>query len=558
MLKIFRSIKEWASSAKAAEKGTKNQVPKEPTGKATAKVVRRPTSGSTRLAPKHKLAAKSANSRNSSELVMHLGNRRSDKMDRLSTTGDFGFFETELGTVLLHRNDIDDESPPIVGQEYSYQLGEGKDGKLKAYKASKARTTKSPEVQTEARDNSLEACLGERRVDKVRTVNAQGGFGILEGELGTVFLHRNDVDDKSLPIQGQSYAYTLEKRDDGKLKAVDASPEDRPTVDNTDDGVEPIHDLYKWAYIWLGTHSKFSPAIKQLADLALGEDWRYREQSDTTFDEFGVLRSYIRFTFTRISHEGKVAEDKKYAVFNTGLVDRLYQPIFALFQKNDDPDHPELQWKWKAFCVSGEGHDGKLLSRTFSTLPPAARYFEHIDDLYFDADAPFDEDVKHIVLDGIKRDRYPHNFLRDYAGEFSQEAYDSSPIIEVGHERLRKYLVELADKLNKDDAMFRKLHSRLLHAIVRAREKARWNYRAVVPQYYPRHNRMSFLLPLALVDLSDTIIDAALVVQAERVDGELKYQAYTIFPLSYAYRNARLVAKPISDWLNPEKILEKN
>jgi hypothetical protein len=118
----------------------------------------------------------------------------------------------------------------------------------------------------------------------------------------------------------------------------------------------------------------------------------------------------------------------------------------------------------------------------------------------------------------------------------------------------KKYLETVAEAIDKDDAMFRKLHNRLAAAINLAQARARWNYRAIVPQYYPRFNKMSFLLPLALMD--DTKIDAALVVQPERVQGDLKYQGYTIFPLSYAYRNARLIAKPISDWLNPDIILD--
>ena len=477
---------------------------------------------------------------------MHTSNRRTDEIKRLGTTGDFGFFETEVGSVFLHKADITDNEPPVVGVRYSYDLGEGNDGKLKAFKASRilvANSAETPETMNPATSNDIEDHIGQKRSDKVKSVNVQGGFAILEGDLGTVLLHKNDVENKSLPVVSQTYVYTLGKRDDGKLKALKASLQNSFRTDDDDD-VEAVHDLYKWAYIPLHSHDTVSVPIQQLANLALAEDWRYREQSDSTVDDFGVLRSYIRFTFTRVSHEEKIAQNEEYAVFNTGLVDRFYKPIYAFFEKND---HPRIPWKWKAFCVAGQGFDGKLLNRTFSALPSAARYFQDIDDIYFDADAPFDEDINHIVLDGIKRDRYPHEFLNEYTGGFSHSEYRKSP---------SEYLVQLADDLDKDDAMFRKLHNRLAAAIDLAQARARWNYRAVVPQYYPRFNKMSFLLPLALLD--DTKIDAALVVQAERVQGELKYQGYTIFPLSYAYRNARLVAKPISDWLNPSEILGTN
>lgn len=499
--------------------------------------------------------------------MMDLGNRRTDEINEVSGTGAFGFFKTEFGKVMLHKADIADKEPPVVGARYSYQLGESKDGKLKAYNATLAPSSGEKHVSNviaPIANHDVENQLGSRRAGKVKTVNVQGGFAILEEDLGTVMLHRNDVDNNEIPVLHKTYAYTLSQRDDGQLKALDASlvhPSDTLTNANDDadeDGensVEPIHDLYKWAYIWLGSYNKASPAITQLKELALNEDWGYREQSDPTVDEFGVLRSYLRFTFTRLSHEGKIVDDGQNAAFNTGLVDILYRPIYAFFEKNDQPNQP---WKWKEFCVAGEGANGKLLPRKFTALPSPAKFFNNIDDIYFDADASFDADIKHIVLDGIKRDRYPHKFLNEYAGGFSQPEYDRSQKIDIGGHSLKVYLVELAERLEKDAGSFRKLYNRLNDAIKLAREKARWNYREVVPQYYPRHNKMSFLLPLALVDLRDEIVDTALVVQAERVEGELKYQAYTIFPLPYAYRNARLVAKPISDWLNSKNVLGRD
>jgi hypothetical protein len=300
-------------------------------------------------------------------------------------------------------------------------------------------------------------------------------------------------------------------------------------------------ELFDWAFIPLFSRDTTSKAISDLASLALTEDWRYRESPAEEFDDFGILRNYIKFTFTRLRHEGKVITGDRFATFNTGLVDRFYEPIYALFEKNDRATPP---WKWRSFCVSGQGEEGKLLARTFEPLPKAASYFTNIDDLYFDAEAPFDEDLDHIVLDGIRRDRYPHYFLETYAGGFSLQEYLANR---------DSYLAVIADRLNQNDAMYRRLRNRLKDAIQLARKRVSWNYRAVVPQYYPKHNLMSFLLPISLSD--DTKVDAALVVQSIRVDGKLRYQGYTIYPLAYAYRNARLVAKPISDWLDSEMIL---
>ena len=83
-----------------------------------------------------------------------------------------------------------------------------------------------------------------------------------------------------------------------------------------------------------------------------------------------------------------------------------------------------------------------------------------------------------------------------------------------------------------------------------AEKRARWNFKTAVPIYNPRFNKMSLLLPLAL--LNDEVVDISLVV-TKNASGS--YQGRTVFPLTWAYRNARLVCRPDSDWLTPEKIV---
>lgn len=374
-----------------------------------------------------------------------------------------------------------------------------------------------------------------------RTSNS-GGFGFLLTENGDLFLHHTGVTDGTVPHKGAVYWYEhgTDPKKGGPI-AVNASLKVSAATAPLPVAESDTKDILKWAFIPWFSRDSSNKALSDLASLALPEDWRYRESPAEKFDEYGILRNYLQFTFARLRHEGKVVTGDRFATFNTGLVDKFYEPIYALFERNDRPSHP---WKWRSFCASGQGEEGKLLARSFEPLPKAASYFTNIDDLYFDAEAPFDEDLGHIVLDGIKEDRYPHEFLETYAGGFSLQEYLSNRDV---------YLAAIADRLERDDAMYRRLRNRLKDAINLARKRASWNYRTVVPQYYVRHNLMSFLLPVCLMD--DTKVDAALVVQSTRVDGKLRYQGHTIFPLAFAYRNARLVAKPISDWLDPERIL---
>ena len=82
-----------------------------------------------------------------------------------------------------------------------------------------------------------------------------------------------------------------------------------------------------------------------------------------------------------------------------------------------------------------------------------------------------------------------------------------------------------------------------------AEKRIRWNFKTAIPQYYPRFNLMSLLLPLALIN--DEVVDIALVV-TKNPSGS--YLGRTILPLDWAYMNARLVCRPDSDWLVPQRV----
>ena len=234
--------------------------------------------------------------------------------------------------------------------------------------------------------NEVQKQTEGRMSNSVKFFNEESGYGFLTTSGDDLFLHISEVVDGSIPVENAVYWYEVgENKKNGRPVAKNASHSCTPILKNEQD-VKDVHDLFNWAYIPLFSQGKISKPILELSKLALDEDWRYRGVFDKSVDEYGVLGRYIRFTFHRLTYEGKIVEGKKYAVFNTGLVDRFYKPIYALFEKNDR----EMQsWRWRSFCVPDQEHDGKLLSRTFNSLPDAARYFSDIDDIFFDADAPF-------------------------------------------------------------------------------------------------------------------------------------------------------------------------
>jgi hypothetical protein len=92
------------------------------------------------------------------------------------------------------------------------------------------------------------------------------------------------------------------------------------------------------------------------------------------------------------------------------------------------------------------------------------------------------------------------------------------------------------------------LQTFLKGAIDNARERARRNYKTAIPQYYTGkgyQGRIQLLLPLCIGHPHQA--DLAMVVE----DMGTFYRASTCLDLDMAYNNARQLARPDRDWLQP-------
>lgn len=65
-----------------------------------------------------------------------------------------------------------------------------------------------------------------------------------------------------------------------------------------------------------------------------------------------------------------------------------------------------------------------------------------------------------------------------------------------------------------------------------------------MPAYHFDSGSVSLLLPLRLIHAE--CVDLALVVGPF---GESRYAAFTVYPLEWAYRAARLIKAPSADWI---------
>lgn len=296
------------------------------------------------------------------------------------------------------------------------------------------------------------------------------------------------------------------------------------------------NNLMQWA--WMGD---FRQVVSDLKNMALKERWYYKTQNPAF--PFPILSKYLTYTFFRLSKEqGKIKTTDQYAAFNTGLVNNLYEPIYALFEKNRVQGRQD--WYFHEFCISGVGKAGKILASNFNPLPQRAHFFNNPAELIYDSNAPEPQlNWNHIILDNVSRlpiefleENKPTDFLfRDTSGMNTVEKAE--------------YFSQLASAIENDSKKFRAIKNRFADSLSLALKRVQWNFKTAIPMYYPQNNKMSLLLPLSLLD--DEIIDLALVTEKTQSGA---YLGHTILPLDWAYSNARLVTRPDSDWLVAEEI----
>lgn len=259
--------------------------------------------------------------------------------------------------------------------------------------------------------------------------------------------------------------------------------------------LESRHPLERFADI---DRFRNGPLLESLKLMADEEDWNYKKTKSRR--KYPVLYGYILYTFARLLEEGKIAQavdagGRRVASGNTGLVTPKQEEIFAYFVESRNATDPR-KWVLQDFL---EASHRALVH--FPKQAEIANYFENPSDLIYDPDRELRVAMDHALDDNLQR--FP--------------------------EALRSNSFQLQNALEG--------------ARRNAIKRVRRNYKTAIPQYY--QGQLQLLLPLCLTDPSKA--DLALVVSRA---GEV-YLGTTVLPLEVAYNNARLIARPDREWLEP-------
>jgi hypothetical protein len=250
-------------------------------------------------------------------------------------------------------------------------------------------------------------------------------------------------------------------------------------------------DFFDFAFV-----AAANDRLAQLAALAESEHWTYQHLASEY--PYPVLFNYVRYSYRRVAEENKIAlsDDGQFSCFNTGLVTPNQEPLYASFETNRKEG--AQPWFFKEWLRRGAWELNK-----FPELPDIAHYFEDPTCLVFDTRKDFRINIEHIIAE-TPRDRFP-------------EPYGS----------MENYALQIV----------------LKGAIDNAKERIKRSYKTAIPQYY--RGQIQLLLPLCLSNPQRA--DLALVVERHSTF----YRAATCLTLDMAYNNARQIARPDRDWLQP-------
>lgn len=233
----------------------------------------------------------------------------------------------------------------------------------------------------------------------------------------------------------------------------------------------------------------YDAKIEYLANMT-DENWNFHGKTNNL-----ILKNYLKYTTKKLEEENKIMSTDNYCIINTGLFTPYYEPIYIYAEKNLSDSKQD--WWFKSFSTSYD-----LGNLGITELPERANYFQDPSQLVFDVNCKINVQFKHIYDDEDNRNRIPKEIVNS-----------------------------------------KNIHSIFKGAIDTMVKKVTANYKIAVPQYF--NGKIQLLLPLCLVD--ETIPDLALVVT--KVNNV--YQGHTCLTMEMAYNNARLIAKPESNWLVP-------
>lgn len=312
--------------------------------------------------------------------------------------------------------------------------------------------------------------------------------------------------DTGYTINGNNVYGWFEKRDDGEFEGVIwGTLQELKAYAHLRDKASRLFKMGDFYFDNIDDCQKF---LDDIAKAAIPESWRYKNKASAL--NHPILKSYLETLFIKLKKEGKVVKssDGRHIIFNTNLIDKFFHAIFIVADVQEAEGleiymHPRRTAEESYLDLKKHGFE--------NVHPEAPKFFDDVNEVIFNTSWQIDKNydsLTHIIEQRI--DRFP-------ATTKGQRSY----------------------------TLARKLYDAIDYAVAIAQR----NYKYIVPIYYPKYDKISFLMPIFFDGTYNTSPDFALVLQTDP-DNKI-YIARTILDLETGYQDARLIAKPDESWLNP-------
>jgi hypothetical protein len=274
--------------------------------------------------------------------------------------------------------------------------------------------------------------------------------------------------------------------------------------------------------------TEWEARLHDLSVLAEPERWTYVRVPAPV--QLPILDSYIRHTFARLSEQDRIQTTSTAACFNTGLLTPSQEQIYGVFNVAQRFDHRQLVGPGnKKWFLKGWARAGDRLLTGFPQLPALPTYWDDPGDLIFNPALQVELNLDHIIRDNLNR------FPEELGGKLGRDGVPTEEdLTSEDEDREQQSSIE---EVRVPLALRNALEGAMKHSI----RLAQRSYRVAVPQFHRGH--VQLLLPLYMRD-ADTV-DLALTMEKH---GDWYRGATVLYP-DWAYRHARLLARPNSEWL---------
>ncbi|MDR2141385.1 MAG: DUF3825 domain-containing protein [Deltaproteobacteria bacterium] len=337
-----------------------------------------------------------------------------------------------------------------------------------------------------------------------------------------------------------------------------------------------FHDIIYMPKISSGpgaAHPTFEQMLEKLAQFAQPEKWYYSDSRKP----YNLLENYFLKTFQNLQKEkinrfldifatqGRLPDllevndaglafsaDYQLAALNIGLMDQASRDILVVFKKTDST---QKRFVFKGFTATSDNPLGKEVSTKIHPRPARTTYYQKPDEMIYKnipIDLDHDAQCNHIIVDGIRRGRFPHKFISAICPTYFRYVEDNSRFraeeVEATNSDLAKFIEE-----EDTQSTYVTLKEKLKTALDLTQRQIVANPRIPLPYWNPARDKLAFILPLALADPRD--YDVVLVVEqiTDTDGGVVKPFVHTILTLSMASKGARLISSLQDTWLGTLK-----